>query len=67
MQLLIAVLVIAVCYLLWQNNQQVKKKKQPISAEKGESEKEATGLTSETIKHAYQKKWMFTYNEKYLE
>ena len=35
MQLLIAVLVIAVCYLLWQNNQQVKKKKQPISAEKG--------------------------------
>ena len=64
MQLLIAVLVIAVCYLLWKNNQQVKKKKQPISAEKGESEKEATGLTSETIKHAYQKKWMFTYNEK---
>lgn len=64
MQILIVALILAVCYFLWDKSQQVKKVQRTLSIESGEAEKSKTEITPAEVEKAYQKKWMFTYNEK---
>lgn len=64
MQILIVALLFAVCYLWWQQKQQAKKTTAADLADREETEKAKGKMTKEDIKGAYQKKWMFAYNEK---
>ena len=64
MQILIMALILAGCYFLWEKSQQAKKARDQLATKSSEPEKVKAEITPAEVQKAYQKKWMFTYNEK---